>query len=41
LAGKYNDNNFTTGLGAGFIIKGKDKDEPAFTLRAMYYFNGE
>ena len=40
LADKYHDDNFTTGLGAGFIIAGKDKDEPSFTLRAMYYITG-
>lgn len=41
LAGKYHDDNFTTGLGCGFVWAGKDKDEPSFTLRAMYYLNGE
>lgn len=41
LAGKYHDDNFTTGVGAGFVLAGKDKDEPSFTFRAMYYFNGE
>ena len=41
LAGKYHEDNFTTGLGCGFVWAGKDKDEPSFMLRAMYYINGE
>jgi hypothetical protein len=41
LAGKYHDDNFTTGLGCGFIWAGKDRYEPSFTFRAMYYLNGE
>jgi len=40
LADKYHDDNFTTGVGAGFVLAGKDKDEPSFTFRAMYYING-
>jgi len=41
LAAKYHDDNFTTGLGCGFVWAGKDREEPAFTFRAMYYINGE
>lgn len=41
LVNKYHDDNFTTGLGAGFFIKAKDSDEPSLTFRVMYYFNGD
>jgi len=41
LVGKYHDDNFTTGLGCGFVFAGKDRDEPSFTFRAMYYLNGD
>jgi len=41
LVDKYHDDNFTTGIGAGFLIKAKDVDQPSFTMRVMYYINGE
>lgn len=41
LVDKYHDDRFTTGLGAGFIIKPKNIHEAAFMLRVMYYLNGE